>query len=135
MKSNAGQPVIEIGDVLRSPRFAQGFYRGDNREVIWIGTSPAQDPDLTMDDPSRGGAEFVVEETVQEPDSRCHNQVYAGGLKILLRRLNPDGTYNATGERIAFYLNGNTDPVVNTHLTQTGKMERTFQRITPPEAP
>lgn len=135
MRNHAGQLVLDIGDVLRSPRFAHGFYRGLDREVIWIGLSPAQDPDLTMDDPSRGTAEFVVEETVQEPRSGSHNAIYKGGLKILLRRLHSNGTYNPNGERIAFYVSGDTGPIINTHLTQTGKMEPTFTRIAPPNSP
>ncbi|QQG41873.1 MAG: hypothetical protein HYV90_01005 [Candidatus Woesebacteria bacterium] len=126
----------QVGDVIKSPKFAYGYWESEDKEIITIdGQSTSyvvgytvsveerlkaaavtgnpdqplvREVDLGAYDPSRGNAEFIVEKASMEGGGTGMgpHDVYPDGWLINARRLSKAGVYDPDGEVIRFYMSG-----------------------------
>lgn len=148
----------QIGDIIASPKFAYGYYDGEDKKIVSIDGQTKKQPvtftigedervaeaartgkippktrrvDLGAYDKSRGGAKFVVENAALEGGGTGHGpfDVYPDGWHVTARRLKKDGTYDPSGECITFYMTGSFTIMVDSKdLRIVGKMERSFAK-------
>jgi hypothetical protein len=124
-----------IGDIIRSEKFAYGMYGytwnpfeefAQSESVIEVDGKTEEYPvkcrkpgtpwdapseyiavDRAAYDPSRGKAQFVVEKADMQGGGRAmFNDYYPDGWHVTARRLNDDRSYNPKGEIIQFYQSG-----------------------------
>ncbi len=134
MNNSNGFPIK--GDIITSPKFAYGYYTGEEKVPLKIitvdgststhsvgytvseeervaivaksGTIPPKlrTVELGAHDKSRGSAKFVVEEARMEGGSDSPRDPWPDGWHITARRLSPEGKYDSSGEIIDFYMSG-----------------------------
>jgi hypothetical protein len=76
-----------------------------------------------------GHDEWIVVDIFQEPNQTgIHpNEVIIGGLRITVRQLNPDGTYNDKGFEYKFHINGKYNDLIDlSEIELVRKMKRIF---------
>ena len=143
---------LQVGDVIRSYKFAFGFY-DFARKTLWIdgktkkdivrfkvdeqerlqkaaetGVIPPEyrEEDFGSYDKNRESAEFVVEEARMSGGGMAQSlDEYPDGWLVTARRLKTDGTYDPLGEVINFYTTGFfTTMVKRNQITVIRKMQK-----------
>jgi hypothetical protein len=144
---------VDIGEVIRSGKFAYGYYgskeghKGQHiakKDVVFVdGTTksrPVQFPkedtprnkpmeysnvELGAYDESRGSALFVVESANLQGGGVDRFSRVADGWYVRARRLNDDRSYNPDGEVIEFYQSGEFSGIIP-EVEVVGKMKMVF---------
>lgn len=101
--------TCQVGDVIKSERFAQGKVTRHDALII-IGTHG------DADDPIRAEAKYVVYDVTHD------------GFDVKARRLNPDDSFDPDGERICFMQRKcQTGPLIRPiEIQAVGKMRQIF---------
>lgn len=125
MKNKSKLP--KVGDVITSEKFSHAYqHAGYNYISIYgVGSQSAMcQKDITMEDPTRGKAKFVVIKARTEGASQDTNDDYPHYL-VLAQRLDDDETYNPEGEIISFPMQSCVYGTVDEKdITIIGKMEK-----------
>lgn len=124
------EQMPRIGDIIISPKFAYGYYDGENVIAVDGETKKHSDTsrisederveiaaktgkisprtriiELGAFDESRASAKFVVESAKMQGGDTGRDE-YPDGWHVRARRLNKDDSYNPDGELIQFYMSG-----------------------------